>query len=50
MRPRPRVFRYMPETGEERYSSFLGIPVQRLGENLGVLVVQSRHAREFFRR
>jgi len=40
-------FRYMPETGEERYSSFLGIPIQRLGESLGVLVVQSRDAREF---
>ncbi|MDF1719030.1 MAG: phosphoenolpyruvate--protein phosphotransferase [Antarcticimicrobium sp.] len=40
-------FRYMPETGEERYSSFLGIPVQRLGESLGVLVVQSRDARVF---
>ncbi|TDK49627.1 phosphoenolpyruvate--protein phosphotransferase [Antarcticimicrobium luteum] len=40
-------FRYMPETGEERYSSFLGIPIQRLGESLGVLVVQSREARQF---
>ena len=40
-------FRYMPETGEERYSSFLGIPIQRLGESLGVLVVQSHEAREF---
>ncbi len=40
-------FRYMPETGEEVFSSFLGVPVQRLGERLGVLVVQSREAREF---
>ncbi|PQO22488.1 phosphoenolpyruvate--protein phosphotransferase [Rhodobacteraceae bacterium WD3A24] len=40
-------FRYMPETGEEVYSSFLGVPIQRLGERLGVLVVQSREAREF---
>ncbi|CUH75785.1 phosphoenolpyruvate--protein phosphotransferase [Tropicibacter naphthalenivorans] len=40
-------FRYMPETGEEIYSSFLGIPIQRLGEKLGVLVVQSKTAREF---
>ena len=40
-------FRYMPETGEERYSSFLGIPIQRLGESLGVLVVQQRDARRF---
>jgi phosphotransferase system enzyme I (PtsP) len=40
-------FRYMPETGEERYSSFLGVPIQRLGQKLGVLVVQSKDAREF---
>lgn len=38
-------FRYMPETGEEVYTSFLGVPIQRLGERLGVLVVQSRDAR-----
>lgn len=37
----------MPETGEERFSSFLGIPIQRLGEKLGVLVVQSRDARSY---
>ena len=40
-------FRFMPETREERYSSFLGVPIQRLGETLGVLVVQSRLARLF---
>ncbi|WP_238364938.1 phosphoenolpyruvate--protein phosphotransferase [Mesobacterium pallidum] len=40
-------FRYMPETGEEIYSSFLGVPIQRLGEKLGVLVVQSKEKREF---
>jgi phosphotransferase system, enzyme I, PtsP len=45
--PSTKGFRYMPETGEERFSSFLGIPIQRLGEKLGVLVVQSREAREF---
>lgn len=45
--PSAKGFRYMPETGEERFSSFLGIPIQRLGEKLGVLVVQSRIAREF---
>lgn len=45
--PAEKGFRYMPETGEERYSSFLGIPIQRLGEKLGVLVVQSRDAREY---
>jgi len=40
-------FRYMAETGEERYSSFLGVPIQRLGERLGVLVVQSRDKRQY---
>ena len=45
--PSAKGFRYMPETGEEIYSSFLGLPVQRLGEILGVLVVQSKEAREF---
>ncbi len=40
-------FRYMPETGEEVYSSFLGVPIQRLGEVRGVLVVQTREARQF---
>ncbi|NVO24294.1 phosphoenolpyruvate--protein phosphotransferase [Donghicola sp. C2-DW-16] len=45
--PSEKGFRYMPETGEEAYSSFLGVPIQRLGETLGVLVVQSKEAREF---
>lgn len=45
--PSERGFRYMPETGEERFSAFLGVPVQRLGERLGVLVVQSREARAY---
>jgi phosphotransferase system enzyme I (PtsP) len=45
--PQAQGFRFMPETGEEIYSSFLGIPIQRLGETLGVLVVQSKIAREF---
>lgn len=45
--PSERGFRYMPETGEELYSSFLGVPIQRVGEKLGVLVVQSRTARQF---
>ncbi len=45
--PNEQGFRYMPETGEEIYSSFAGVPVQRLGENLGVLVVQSKTARQY---
>ncbi|WP_270729274.1 phosphoenolpyruvate--protein phosphotransferase [Shimia sp. Alg240-R146] len=45
--PSARGFRYMPETGEEIFSSFCGVPVQRLGDNLGVLVVQSKEKRTF---
>ncbi len=45
--PQTKGFRYMPETGEEIYTSFLGIPIQRLGETLGVLVVQSKDARTY---
>ena len=45
--PSEKGFRYMAETGEEIYSSFLGVPVQRLGETLGVLVIQSKEAREY---
>ncbi|MBW4707690.1 phosphoenolpyruvate--protein phosphotransferase [Roseobacter sp. YSTF-M11] len=45
--PQAKGFRYMPETGEEIFSSFLGVPVQRLGEVLGVLVVQSKSSRAY---
>ncbi len=45
--PHARGFRFMPETSEEAYSSFLGVPIQRLGEKLGVLVVQTKAARVF---
>jgi phosphotransferase system enzyme I (PtsP) len=45
--PAEKGFRFMPETGEEIYSSFLGVPIQRVGERLGVLVVQSKVARSF---
>lgn len=45
--PAEKGFRFMPETGEEIYSSFLGVPIQRVGEKLGVLVVQSKAARQF---
>ncbi|HEU0223784.1 MAG TPA: phosphoenolpyruvate--protein phosphotransferase [Paracoccaceae bacterium] len=45
--PHEKGFRYLKETGEELFSSFLGVPIQRLGEVLGVLVVQTREARRF---
>ena len=39
------AFSYRPETGEEIYQSFLGVPVLRGGNTLGVLVVQNRARR-----
>ena len=45
--PSQKGFRYIPGTGEEIYSSFLGVPVQRLGNILGVLVVQNKAARVY---
>ncbi|QDL93664.1 phosphoenolpyruvate--protein phosphotransferase [Paroceanicella profunda] len=45
--PNEKGFRYLKETGEELYSSFLGVPIQRVGEVLGVLVVQTREPRAF---
>ncbi len=38
-------FSYRPETGEEIYTSFLGVPVLRGGNTLGVLVVQNKARR-----
>ncbi len=40
-------FSYRPETGEEIYHSFLGVPVIRAGAVLGVLVVQNRTQRHY---
>src|SRR5690606_35762504 len=41
------AFAYLPETGEEIYHSFLGVPVLRAGRTLGVLVVQNRTMRHY---
>ncbi|MGE0822273.1 MAG: phosphoenolpyruvate--protein phosphotransferase [Candidatus Binatia bacterium] len=41
--------KYFPETGEERFHSFLGLPVVEKHSPLGVLVVQSRNRRHFSR-
>ena len=41
------AFSYRPETGEEIYNSFLGVPVLRAGNTLGVLVVQNRAQRTY---
>jgi len=42
-------YKYFPETGEERYHSFVGIPVIERGSALGVLVVQTLRRRKFSR-
>lgn len=41
------AFAYLPETGEEIYHAFLGVPVLRAGRTLGVLVVQNRTKRVY---
>ena len=41
------AFAYRPETGEEIYHSFLGVPILRSGRVVGVLVVQNRARRHY---
>src|SRR3954466_7953449 len=41
------AFSYRPETGEEIYHAFLGVPLLRAGNTLGVLVVQNRTHRVY---
>ncbi len=41
------AYSYRPETGEEIYHSYLGVPVLRAGNTLGVLVVQNRARRTY---
>src|SRR5262245_42872790 len=41
--------KYFPETGEERFHSFLGLPIVEKHNPLGVLVFQSRTRRHFSR-
>ncbi len=41
------AFSFRPETGEEIYHSFLGVPILRAGNTLGVLVVQNRAKRTY---
>jgi phosphotransferase system enzyme I (PtsP) len=40
-------FAYRPETGEEIYHSFLGVPLLRGGRVIGVLAVQNRTQRHY---
>ena len=41
------AFKYLPETGEEIYHAFLGVPVMRGGTVIGVLVVQNKTRRNY---
>ncbi len=41
------AFSYRPETGEEIYHSFLGVPILRGGNTVGVLVVQNKVRRSY---
>ncbi|HWI88394.1 MAG TPA: phosphoenolpyruvate--protein phosphotransferase [Sphingomicrobium sp.] len=41
------AFAYRPETGEERFHSFAGVPIVRLESPIGVLAVQHTEPRRF---
>ena len=45
--PHHPAFAYRPETGEDPYHSFLGVPLLRGGRPIGVLVVQNRTERSY---
>ncbi len=45
--PHHPAFSYRPETGEDPYHSFLGVPLLRGGRAIGVLVVQNRTERSY---
>lgn len=40
-------YKYFPETGEERYHSFFGVPMTEQKRTFGVLVVQTSRRRDF---
>ncbi|WP_102960962.1 phosphoenolpyruvate--protein phosphotransferase [Mangrovicella endophytica] len=41
------AFTYLPETGEEPFQAFLGVPILRAGRTLGVLDVQNQEKRAY---
>ncbi len=45
--PKHERFMYLPETGEEIYNSFLGVPVMYRRKVMGVLVVQNKESQDF---
>jgi phosphotransferase system enzyme I (PtsP) len=42
-------YKFFPETGEEKYHSFVGVPIVERGTPIGVLVVQTLRRRQFSR-
>tara|TARA_R110002110_G_scaffold65206_1_gene179884 strand:- start:31125 stop:33395 length:2271 start_codon:yes stop_codon:yes gene_type:complete len=40
-------YRYFPETGEEKYQAFLGVPIIHQRKLVGIVVVQQRDPRRF---
>jgi phosphotransferase system enzyme I (PtsP) len=45
--PHHERFSYRPETGEDPYNAFLGVPIVRSERTFGVLVVQNRASRVY---
>ena len=45
--PKHEHFAYLPETGEELFNSFLGVPVMYRRKVMGVLVVQNKEPQDF---
>ncbi len=45
--PAHPAFSYRPETGEDPFHAFLGVPLLRGGRTIGVLVVQNRTSRVY---
>lgn len=45
--PRHPNFSYRPETGEDPYNAFLGVPILRGGKLIGVLTVQNQVQRSY---
>ncbi|CAN0411755.1 unnamed protein product, partial [Scytosiphon promiscuus] len=45
--PRHPSFSYRPETGEDPFHAFLGVPILRGGRVIGVLTVQNRTERAY---
>ena len=45
--PKHPKFAYRPETGEDPYHSFLGVPILKGGHVVGVLVVQNKTQRQY---